>query len=262
MAENPQSHYRQRALNRWLKILASSSRVPGSKLEANPTSPGSMSQLLAHAHAPAARAIFAPGIPMCRASIPSTSSFKRGQDSRTLRVSFGIFPVIGRCQMMRVIAYQVEPFGRGGVHTKKDQLWDTSLKPLGAWDGVEPVPKLTLSARADVVFDELRKWFTGFQSSSVFLMWQKQCLSKYEEEKRQLSVLYNDYSLTQKIGLRDEPGGYQATLEDEYRGRMMELVDRYELGFRAVTLSVVEIRCNAIRLKSGTVKLPFLAEPL
>ncbi|MBZ5509445.1 MAG: hypothetical protein LAO78_28675 [Acidobacteriia bacterium] len=253
---------RQRALSIWLKVLTESGRAVRDNLEPNPKRASDLERLLKHSHAHAARAIASSKVPLVRARIPASAAFKRGCDARVLRVAFGICAIAGDVRMKRVTVYQVEPFGLVGTTTEKDDLWEGFSELFETWDGIDPRPNRGLPNRINAVLADLQRWYLAFQSSSDFLTWWKQVLSQYSEERRQLSVMYADYSLTRLFGLEEEPGGFRPSLDDEYRRRLLGLTERYQASFRAVALSVAEIRCSVISLKSGRLRLPFLPEPL
>jgi hypothetical protein len=263
MVENlPSSSKRERALRRWLMALSESGRAVAEAPRSNPERASEMECLLRQSHGPAARALAAPNAPMFRARIPASGAFKRGRDVRVLRIPFGIFSSAGRERMRLVTVYQVEPCGVLATLTESDMLWEVPAKLLKPWEGIDPRPSQGLGARLEAVSAELQRWYLAFQNSNDFLTWRKQTSSQYAEERRQLSVMYSDYSLTQLFGLQEEPDGFRPTLDDEYRRRLLDLAERYEAGFRAIPLSVSEIRCSALSLKPQTLRVPFISEPI
>jgi hypothetical protein len=263
MAEKlPLSSERKQMLDRWILLLHENGHTVTEKLDSNPTSASGLEELLNYSHAPAARALATQKVPVIRTRILPSGQFKRGSDSRVLRLSFGFLTPSGDCQMKRVTIYQVEPLGIVAALTGTDSFCEGLYKTFQPWDGIDPKPSRDLRSRVEIVLTELQHWYAGFQNSRDFLMWWGRTSSQYTEERRQLSVMYADYSLTQPFGLKEEPTGFRPALDDEYRRRLLDLVERYQGAFRAIPLNAAEIRCSILSSKSGSVRLPFLAEPL
>jgi hypothetical protein len=101
-------------------------------------------------------------------------------------------------------------------------------------------------------------WYRGLRQSQSFLQAGQPNAEAFREEFRQLSLIYDDYSNDEFLGLRQSPAGKGISARREHQQR---LLGRCELGFEVRLLSVGEIRSPMVLCADSTPKLPFMQAP-